>query len=201
MIIQKVLASKRIIGRDVLKFEDVRKDLIKKYGNDGQDISEVLTEVLPKYNLRFEEVSEKDINIFNPNGSYRFYVCGFDLTGEKWNDFSNFYDDPKNKSECLTSDDLNKTKKSKKYRKEDGGHAVILIDADNSSFTFLNSWGIEWGDQGKFTVSRDLIPDINFVFFDIYWLDKDLSDIEKKCMKNVDKMLLKLFIVLLIIQI
>lgn len=184
------LASKRIIGRKELQFNEVREKLInyfkeKVQKNEGVDIEEALLKALPEYNLAYEEVkNEDDINLFNPDGSYNFYICTFWLEPEQWDDFSIFYNQNKGKSiedVVLTKENLCKTKKDPN-RKPESGHAVILLDIDSYQYILLNSWGLSWGDQGKFAVERGAIPRMKF--YKIYWYESDLTIEEKQCYKR-----------------
>ena len=47
-----------------------------------------------------------------------------------------------------------------------GGHAVLAVGYDDTPQRFLvrNSWGVEWGDHGDFTIPY------------AYLVDNDLSD-------------------------
>ena len=54
-----------------------------------------------------------------------------------------------------------------------------MIDVDSYTYTFLNSWGVNWSKQGKFKVDKNAIPDIEF--YSIYWLASNLTDNEKQC--------------------
>ena len=59
-----------------------------------------------------------------------------------------------------------------------GGHAVILIDANISALEFLNSWGSNWANKGRFRVENEKVLELKF--YDIYWTLDDLSQQEKE---------------------
>lgn len=90
----------------------------------------------------------------------------------------------KNKNVPITSKDLNKIGYNKKFGNESGGHAVVLIDEDDYSLTFLNSWGKNWGNEGKFSVARSTVSSMNFKFYSVYWYASDLDVSEQFCYEN-----------------
>ncbi|KAH7129814.1 hypothetical protein B0J13DRAFT_132574 [Dactylonectria estremocensis] len=64
-----------------------------------------------------------------------------------------------------------------------GGHVVVLTGCGPHSLTLLNSWGRNWGDEGKFCVEDHTILDsagFPMCFYDVYWLEKDLKESERK---------------------
>lgn len=83
-------------------------------------------------NIDSEIVSQ--IN-FSENGSNNFYTCEFYLTDEQYNDFKKKNEKGNNVPAYQTHEDHKNSKND-----EDKGHAVILIDQDNLSSTFLNTW-------------------------------------------------------------
>lgn len=186
-----VLAYRRIIGRNELKFKDVKNYLIEKYGTKEQCVEDILPEIMKHYGLHCDRVEENEINLCNPNGSYHFYIAVFWLTGLQWSNFLNFFSDPQNKDKIITWSILNKSD-TVNYQK-DAGHAVVLIDADEKSLTFLNSYGKDWGNHGTFSVSRDAIKGMNFHFFSIYWLTSDLTKSEQSCYENRRKKAVEAF--------
>ncbi|KAJ6440044.1 HMG box-containing protein [Purpureocillium lavendulum] len=63
-----------------------------------------------------------------------------------------------------------------------GGHAVVLTGCGTGSLTFLNSWGNERGDSGKFTVEDATVLQCvghKVRFYDVQWTLDDLSDEDK----------------------
>ncbi|KAH6620889.1 hypothetical protein B0J18DRAFT_210103 [Chaetomium sp. MPI-SDFR-AT-0129] len=77
-----------------------------------------------------------------------------------------------------------------RYRSPPGsdvGHAVVLIKCDPVSLTFLNSWGRNWGYNGSFSVQdytvlqwEDTLGPTPVRFYDVFWLDRDLSEKEQQ---------------------
>lgn len=191
-----VLASQRIIGRKKLNFEEIKQELLNEFREnvlkkEGVSPDKELSRILPKYNLRYWNVPVDQINHYNPHDSYRFYICTFSLKTEQWNDFYTFYNSPSfNPHDILKPEDLCKSKGDPKNSKF-VGHAVILLDKSPYKFTFLNSWGLDWGDQGKFYVQKDAIP--NMKFYEIYWKESDLSDEEKTCYKKRREKAIEIF--------
>lgn len=65
---------------------------------------------------------------------------------------------------------------------EPSGHAVVLIRCSPECLVFLNSWGQDWGDGGFFRV-KDATVLNNMRFFDVYWLEEELTPKEKEAYK------------------
>jgi hypothetical protein len=64
-----------------------------------------------------------------------------------------------------------------------GGHAVVLVQCDPRSLTFLNSWGNKWGKHGSFSVENQGVLESNGIrvgFYDVYWLECDLTAGERR---------------------
>ena len=102
----------------------------------------------------------------------------------QWYNFSKFFNDPKNIKNAISAFDINRKPKATEIKGcelEDGGHAVILIDVNDEEYTFMNSWGEQWGDHGLFRVKKDAI---DITFYDIFWYEKDLKPQEIQIWKN-----------------
>jgi len=64
-----------------------------------------------------------------------------------------------------------------------GGHAVVLVGCSPTSLTFLNSWGESWGDNGSFSIQDSSVlehDDAAMKFYDVYWLESDLTEAERR---------------------
>ena len=58
------------------------------------------------------------------------------------------------------------------------GHAVVLTGCDSDCLTFMNSWGHEFADGGFFRVEDQNVLH-QTTFYDIYWIEADLTQSEK----------------------
>ena len=176
-------ANKRILGRKNISFEDIRKHLLINYSNDNEDgnnVYNVLTNIFKDYRLRMREVDEKKARLAVMKG--RPCVATFSLSAKQWANFSGFFEI--NETKYLDKVTINKDDYPEKYYSTGGGHAVVLIEVDQEGLTFLNSWGITWGDFGKFRVKNaDVLVNEETLrqmkFYDIFFYESDLSDYEK----------------------
>ena len=157
-------------------FSDLRDLLINKYNNKGKtdfQMRKILDEILPKYFLRYSyysNIQESKIKLALMRG--RPLVLTFDLSAMQWKNFGDFF--RKSKKGIITNEILNKKIPEYLYKDETSdGHAVILIDHDDDSFICLNSWGKNWGDNGKFRI-KDLNILVNPAIFDVYFYESDL---------------------------
>lgn len=108
-------------------------------------MEDVLNKTCPLYKLRYQKCDEAGAR--NAIHSRRPVVATFSLDENRWEAFSNFYETkPK---ETLTARDLDVEAGG-----EIGGHAVVLIRCDETSLTFMNSWGSDWGNNGFYTVDK-----------------------------------------------
>lgn len=173
------LANSRVIGRPLFDFEKFCDKLINKYGKNGADLDEVLKNELPNFRLRYEKIDcETAKRIKRP------CLVGFDLDKYGWEKFSRFFrEEPKGI--------LNKNKFNSIQCKGDdidGGHAVVLLNYnDNDKYIFLNSWGKEFGDEGKFRLDSFSIFD-DYDIYDIFWYEKDLSKYERSFLQEKGKL-------------
>ena len=164
------LATKRIVGREggYPKLADLKEELVELYETEGASTNNVLEKICPKYRLHVKEVSLSGaISAVTRN---RPVVATFHLNGGKWDAFSDFF--KKNPEGVLTKKDLKKSISPSKS--EEGGHAVFLFDANSDCLMFMNSWGVSWGDNGSFRVSRNGNV-LGCDFYDVYWTLDDLK--------------------------
>ncbi|CAM6005987.1 unnamed protein product [Sphagnum balticum] len=166
------LASHRVVGRDVPEFLKIRDHLLSVFGDDnkGQNIGLVLSKVCSSYSLRFQRCDE--LGARAGIHARRPVIATFSLDVNRWKEFSKFYEyNPKG---MLTKKDLNGPAGGA-Y----GGHAVVLVRCDETSLTFMNSWGPEFGNNGFFTIDKpstlELEGGSRMQFWDIYWTTDDLS--------------------------
>lgn len=170
------LSQSRIVGRHVDEFLTIRQRLLDEFGYGGQNEVRVMKKVLPRYKLHYQRVYPDDLQRIVLNG--RVCVAGFYLNGVQWYNFSKFFNDPQKKKCAITAADINRKPSSQELRGvklESGGHAVVLTDAGQEEWTFLNSWGEQWADNGLFRVKPGAI---NITFYDVFWYESDLSQSE-----------------------
>lgn len=179
------LASSRVEGRQVAKFLDIRTHLLTFFGDNdnGQRVDTVLSKICPLYRLRYEEGDE--IGARAAIHSRRPVIATFWLDGNHWNKFVTFYQvTPQG---TLTAQNMNAALGGE----GGGGHAVVLVRCDNTSLTFMNSWGPGFANKGFFTVDRASTLEISggppMRFYDIYWTTDDLSTEEVKSWKEYQK--------------
>lgn len=166
------LSSSRVYGRKKLIFEELRKELIDKYGVNGANTFEILTNsnFLKKYKLHSKEVNENDARRAIIRS--RPCVAKFHLEGYQWGNFSKFFrENPKG---ILTKSIINQ--KNFYINEEAGGHAVVLVKISKNYLTLLNSWGSNWADNGYFKIENADV--LNMKFCDIFWYISDLTQDE-----------------------
>lgn len=168
------LALCRIYSREIPSFESIVNPIIKKHGYDGGNVKQVLTENCPKYGLHFNILkNENEARVALALG--RACVGIFNLPNDAWDKFSKFFTN--NPKGILKKSDLLQPDGTLGNWSNYSGHAVILIDANIVALEFLNSWGSDWGNKGRFRIENAEVLDL--LFFDIYWTLNDLTDKEK----------------------
>ena len=131
-------------GESPDSFEQIKNNLINKYGVNGSNTSNVLLEQSKKYKYKIKRVDENGAR--QALNNYHICVARFDLTELEWSKFSRFFEEC-NKTGIITKQLLEKThpyENIKDLSDEElqklTGHAVILISAKNGYLRFLNSW-------------------------------------------------------------
>ncbi len=165
------LAMKRIEGREggYPGFFDLRKTMIEKYGKDGAHIRTVLKETCPKYRLQWEQVDNNEA--MKAVVEKRPVLATFAFTDNQWKCFSQFFGTTP--TGVLKESDISRRTPGEEL----GGHAVVLTSFNADCLRFMNSWGMQWGDQGFFRVHNHNV--LNASYFDVYWTLNDLKRSEK----------------------
>lgn len=169
----------RIFCRDIYSFNSIFEQILTDFSpkrDRGAVTSQVLQRHCPRYNLHFKELeNEESAKLAITLG--RVCVAVFWLPGEAWHKFSRFFrNNPKGilqRSDLLKADGT----LGDKNHKDSGSHAVVLIDANISALEFLNSWGPDFGNNGRFRVRNAAV--LNITFYDVYWTLNDLTQVEK----------------------
>jgi hypothetical protein len=166
------LASRRVVGREVPDFLAVRDHLLSVFGDndDGQSVGPVLSKVCPSYSLRYQRCDE--LGARAGIHARRPVIATFALDDNLWERFSKFY--KYNPKDTLTRKDLDVRAGGEKQ-----GHAVVLVRCDDTSLTFMNSWGPQFGNNGFFAIDKASTLEIEggprMRFYDVYWTTDDLS--------------------------
>ena len=169
-------------GESPDSFEQIKNNLINKYGVNGSNTSNVLLEQSKKYKFKIEQVDENGAR--QALNNYHICVARFDLTELEWSKFSRFFEEC-NKTGIITKQLLEKThpyENIKDLSDEElqklTGHAVILISAKNGYLRFLNSWGESFGDHGFFAIDNP--NTLRYMkFYEVYIDEKDLTKEER----------------------
>ena len=175
------LAMQRIHGREggYPKFEELKDEMIREYGTKGARTEQVLVKICPKYRLHYRKVSIKEAK--EAISEKRFVVATFRLTNKEWDAFEEFYE--ANPTGILTKKKLDV---SKPPNDPLIGHAVVLTSYNSQSLTFMNSYGVEWANNGFFRVEIAEVLGNQLEFFDVYWKVVELSDKEKERYRKSD---------------
>ncbi|KAJ4318661.1 hypothetical protein N0V84_006749 [Fusarium piperis] len=190
------MALVRIVGRvgGYPSIEEIRRRILDSFppGPDGRRAKDVLEKATPWYPpLRFREVDEDGAR--QAVLRRRPVLATFYLSEQGWEAFSKHF----------TTNGTNKVPltraKMAMYRSlpHGGGHAVVLTGCEPLSLTLLNSWGKNWGDRGRFSIEDHTVLELDDAtgatrmrFYDVYWLEDDLKDAEKKAFDDeVDRKL------------
>ena len=140
-------------------FSDLKNYLINKYNANGKSdykMANILDEILPKYFLRYSyyntyNIQEDKIKTALMRG--RPLVLTYFLSAKQWWNFENFFNN--NKKGILNKEIVNKNIPKYLYENiKDSRHAVILIEYNEDGFVCLNSWGKDFGDNGKFRIKN-----------------------------------------------
>eukprot|EP01084_Bolivina_argentea_P011918 22315_1 len=170
----------RIIGRRPTDYERLLNNLIAQFGVNGAIVDRVLDYVCHLFKLRYSKVQQ--IGAENAVRRGRVVVGSFWLCGGGWNKFSEFF--KKNPAGILSKNDIDIGNTNNKTT----GHSVAIIaeSKDKLIWKIKNSWGNKFADQGYFRVKKNAL---DFVYHDVYFVEADLSEHEKKCYQKHQKVL------------
>ena len=153
--------------------------MIREHGTKDAHTKEVLAKICPKYGLQYRTVSvEKAKKAISKK---RPVVAKFYLTEKEWDAFEEFYET--NPTGILTKKKLDVFKPPNDRL---SGHAVVLTSYNSQSLTFMNSYGVEWANNGFFRVENAEVLGNQLEFFDVYWKVVELSDREKERYRKRD---------------
>jgi hypothetical protein len=180
------MALHRIVGRKggYPSIEEIRDRILAIFppGDSGQITERVLDAATLWYPpLCFRKVNEEGAR--QAVVRRRPVLTTFHLSHSGWDTFSHHFTNAATCNSVLTRNDM----KPHGSLPDGGGHAVILVSCDPRSLTFLNSWGRQWGNNGSFSVEDHTVLELNSVtetievcFYDVYWLESGLKDVERK---------------------
>jgi hypothetical protein len=155
-----IVAIARIYGRRFPCYGDVLNDLTQRFGS--KPIGDVIDEAVRPYKLRVQALKDDQAAI-KALAANRPPIAVFQLDAGQWTEFAKFYRD---KPKGVLTELPAKTGTVIE-------HAVVLVDTGPKDLTFLNSWGEEWADRGRFRVSGAAIVDARF--HDVFWTLQDLG--------------------------
>ena len=170
------LASARVFGRKIEKFEDIMKkaqNLKQKYFGDQSVVPKnyftIVEKILKDFKLRAKTITPIEAKIAVMKG--RPCLCYFGLREERWNNFREFF---ANNPKGILTQKILKGNNICDNKNPPSLHSVVFISIEENCLKFLNSWGKEWGDEGYFRLEKeDVIK--NLYFIDVFWEEKDLD--------------------------
>jgi hypothetical protein len=129
--------------------------------------------------LHFQEVDETGAR--DAVLRRRPVLTTFFLSDDGWNMFEKHFETAETRKSTLEHEHMDE------HRWKDPsnvGHAVVLIGCNPNSLTFLNSWGQSWGNDGLFSISDPTVLETGrhshrMRFYDIFWLEEDLTDAQR----------------------
>ncbi|GAD99608.1 hypothetical protein NECHADRAFT_97479 [Paecilomyces variotii No. 5] len=177
------MALLRIVGRHegYPSIDNIRKWIEDEFKPNkyGHNVREVLEKAREKYRpLTYREVNEDEAR--QAVLDRRPVLTAFKLSEDGWEKFAKHFENDDTRGKVLTCAEM----APHRGGNCGGGHAVVMVSCDPHSLTFLNSWGHNWGNNGSFSVENRTVlepnpPAARVRFYDVYWLERDLSDQEK----------------------
>ncbi|KAM0417077.1 hypothetical protein ACHAPT_012915 [Fusarium lateritium] len=160
--------------------------------DEGWRVEDVLNAISEQYPpLRFQRVDEDGAR--QAVLHRRPVLATFFLSTEGWRTFSSHFENDATCTSVLTYDEM---EPHRDKEPDEAGHAVVLTGCDPVSLTFLNSWGKDWGNNGSFSIENPSVLELDgesktqMGFYDVYWLESDLTDDEREAYKaKVDEKL------------
>ena len=186
------MSNARKYGRKLESFEEIYNKITTKYlkgGKTTQEIKDILTEILPEYDLSFEEVKdEKKLEDFIKRGIKCY--ASFGLNQIEWENFSEYFRDYsiKDEDKLLTKEILEKPIDNIENPNKIERHAVVLTDIDkDGNYVLVNSWGKYWNNHGIFKSRKECLKQSQF--FAVYFYTKQLKKEEQESWENLTKLI------------
>ena len=183
------MANARKYGRPLEKFEEVYKNIITPLGKTGKtnkEMEKIMKDILPEYGLKFEKIDENNLKDYLKRGIK--CLATFDLKKKEWENFCSYFKGYSfnSKDKILTKEILEKPIHNIENENKLEGHSVILVDIDDKEddiYMFVNSWGKNWGNEGKFKAKKECLK--NLVFYAVYF---EISLLKEEEQKSWDKL-------------
>ena len=157
-------------------FNELKDEIIGKFGKEAFRITEALDEMCKKYHLRYKPVDVK--GAMEAVASSRPVIATFKLTRKEWDRFKEFF--ITNGKGILTKKEINIAHPSNPKRFD---HAVVLTGFNRKYLRLLDSLGPDWADNGFIKVQNANV--LGFRFYDVYWETEDLNEKEKTSFKEL----------------
>ncbi|CAK9011347.1 Alpha-protein kinase 1 (AK1) [Durusdinium trenchii] len=162
-------SERRIVGRSLERHFDIVSRLVQKHGSQGANPLKVLTAECGSKRLRCATINAGTVENVLQMG--RAVLVSFWLDKNQWSSLSSFFESyPSGVLEKLPDRDGS----------EVSGHSVIIIGCDQKAWKIKNSWGDGFADDGYFRFSRQLLAKLQAEFIDVFFLECDLRDEDKK---------------------
>ncbi|KAF4466400.1 hypothetical protein FALBO_6748 [Fusarium albosuccineum] len=182
------MALLRIVGREggCPSIQEIRQWILRDDNfpetPNGWSVMDVLEVIPERYRpLRVREVDEEGAR--QAVLHRRPVLATFQLSKDGWETFGQHFGTAETCASVLA---YSKMAQHRNSPPDESGHAVVLTGCDPVSLTFLNSWGRDWGNSGSFSIEKAAVLELDgqtktlMEFYDVYWLESDLKDIERE---------------------
>lgn len=142
-------------GLQVPRHSDLLADIVLKYGVNGASLENVLRDFCPQYKLYTHTISCQEAMECVRKG----YAVGltFHWPETQWNEFASFFrESPDGVLSYIPPVD---------FRRRAVGHAVVLIGVFNDIWELKNSWGCEFGSDGRCKVRMGAFSDSSAKYY------------------------------------
>ena len=178
------MANARKYKRKLENFNEIYDGIVKDYGKTGktnEEMEKIMRKILPSYGLSFEKVENEEILKDYIKRGIKC-IATFNLNKKEWENFSDYFK-TKEENKLLTKEILEKPNNNIENPDKITGHSVILTDIDDdNNYIFVNSWGKNWGNEGKFKSKKNCLK---LTFYAVYYTIDSLTQEEKNSWENL----------------
>lgn len=155
-------ALQRMRGCELPSWQSLYDELTTTFGFNGAVTEDAVAHLCKKYGIRYRALSDQEVGLTLARN--RPVLATFALSDKDWDTFSDHF--ARHPTVPLATPLRDNTGHG-------GGHAVVIVGDQETSWLIKNSWGEEFADSGRFSVKKDAL--VCRTYIDVFFTNDDLK--------------------------